>query len=418
MTTTATSKMDQTFNLTVLYTEDTLTVTVSNGKTCKLDLNVVDNLMLASTDATLMNRILSSGSMDEEHIQTLTMAECHALARIRGMVDVATARKSIRPSPVQPVVSRPPQSPPLPTQPVPVHVAPAIVSSSAPSIITMEDNHSLPMVAGKAESVERQTLAHHASRSLPLFSGESRSDEQKVDRAMARIQGMEKLAGKLNEPHYVFTYDIDDDKKAKNPNPSHAMWMHDESKVDRRGRPQKWRFPGMWAFGFRYQLSCWIVPQSSLDSPKMQRIREHWERNGIESRAIRQHDSELANIREFAAVALRKELITLHTSLIEGIASADAIMAEKIAELGKEGKPLATEANVTGLRAVRDNKVRARLKKSAEQLQAAIACAEAYDAMERTHDLRDGLKHAIRAAAEAFDADMRSKRSKASGVNV
>jgi hypothetical protein len=115
---------------------------------------------------------------------------------------------------------------------------------------------------------------------------------------------------------------------------------------------------------------------------------------------------------KFLAIAERKFMTyvrNLHTSLIECIASADAALREAMeAPEWKE----ASEKERSATETYRHNRVRSRIKKADEELEASIKCAEAFDMTEEMESLFSALRSAIRSQRESFNAVAESRNIK------
>lgn len=211
------------------------------------------------------------------------------------------------------------------------------------------------------------------------------AEERSIDR-------MVNAAKKLNEKISMLIYDIPVVKNGDCPNPSHILWH----------------------YGFRLNDSCWVLPESSLNSPRVQKLLEHWKHHNISTYIIPYAAEALAQIRAIANEKIREEIVRAHTSLITRIASADARLVEAIKALEekeKEGQEV-TAKDREKVDAYRDNTVRSIIRTASEHLEASIHCAERFDESENVEDLIAGLRQAIQASAAAFNASMRAKGSK------
>lgn len=202
----------------------------------------------------------------------------------------------------------------------------------------------------------------------------------------ARIHKAEMgLAKVLKEDLHMLIYDIPTEMNSECPNPS----------------------PWLWRYGARINLSCWILPESSLNSLRVKKELALWERNHIEVHIIYQSKESQQKIREIAADKLAKEIARAHGSLIQRIDNADQTLKQALAQAEQEQSMSASD-----LTKKRDLAVRAIINTAAKSLSDCIACAEQFDLTGQVQDLLDALKKVTAAQAEAFNAVAKLKHIK------
>jgi hypothetical protein len=233
-----------------------------------------------------------------------------------------------------------------------------------------------------------------AERSINRSHGSGGSNDE------FRLTQLEGAAAKLeNETLYMLIYDIPSALGEECPNPSTTLWR----------------------YGFRLNLSCWVLPESSLSRAAVKELLGHWQQfPGVQVHIIPFAPEAQAQILQIARAKLAAEILRVHTSLIERIANASArLEAAKKALAEKE----AMEGNVSvrdyeRASARKDNEVRSILKGSAEALNATIACARLFDDSGETADLITALRQSLIAEQRSFNAQMAAKGGKGSDVKV
>lgn len=204
-----------------------------------------------------------------------------------------------------------------------------------------------------------------------------------------KIETLQRVVSKVSNDNYVMlVYDIPTAKNDVCPNPSNLLWRH----------------------GFRINLSCWVIPSKRLETRTIKAIFQTWDANNIVYHTVPYAEHAMEQIRKIARLNLDQEIRRVHTSLIEKIAAADEQLQQAIK--AEDATPNATEA----ADAYRDNRVRSAIKLAAEQLDAAISCAEAFDATEDVASLLDGLRNAIRSQVSTFNIKARQTGRKLAKV--
>lgn len=167
-----------------------------------------------------------------------------------------------------------------------------------------------------------------------------------------------------------------------------------------------------------------VMTQTVLDSAPMQILLAHWRKYpSVIIRLLRFHDSQILTIKKIVAEELRKELVRLHTSLIERMISAEKKLCEmnKLMDEKEAAGEKITDKDRRAAERIKNNAVRAILKDSAEALAAASNAAAAFDERDvikdAIKDVRRGLQDSLRSVALAFDAEMRQKGDKPSTID-
>lgn len=288
---------------------------------------------------------------------------------------------SCKPSNVETAIPAPAPAPaitfPVSREPITAPVLPA----NAPTV-PMETT---AQVESAMQRIAKSILHDTIHRSYAPIAGND--EASRAERNIGRLQqAVDMLA---NDGHIMLQYDIPDRKKAVCPNPSHILWR----------------------YGFRSNLSVWILPQKSLKNPVIEQLLEHWNRNGINYLPLPIHDRAVQMTREVAAEYLREEIRGWHESLIENIgAAADRLGEAKAAVLADESKGT---TELERAEDARNNAVRKHIRDAIERLETSIQCAELFDDNgDDTKALIDGLRSAIRSQAESFNAMARMRRIK------
>jgi hypothetical protein len=196
-----------------------------------------------------------------------------------------------------------------------------------------------------------------------------------------RLEQLNKFSKAAQEDYIGLSYDIPVAKNKECPNPS---WL-------------------LWHYGFRLQESYWILPKKALEEGEVKSLFRVWDRNGISYDVLVQAKESNEAIRQIAARKLREELIRQHGSLVLRIHNADKSLQDLHNEAEKEERELSGK-ELDAATQSRHNKVRAAIRDGVRNLRSAIRCAEIYDVTECLEALTDGLRQAIQAQAQAFNA--------------
>lgn len=286
---------------------------------------------------------------------------------------------AIAPSP-SPIVSGPVQpvqaGSPIVEDPKPsegfVGAAMAVPSVPVPVPVMSQQEQQYREIAGHVLSGNRHNL--YATQRVNMGTARTIDPELHVRR-------MREVIDACKEECVVLSYDIPDTVKDQCPNPS--SWL--------------------WRYGFRFNLSVWMVPLKTIndeDSQVSQAIR-HWQSHGVRVRWVRQHPDEAKKIQEYAIEDLRIQLVEWHTSLIRTIEGADTKLREELDKL----PPESTERDELRLQQQRDSAIRKCLGKASDNLDSALKCAEIFDMTEDVDDLVRALRFARESALQSFNAD-------------
>jgi hypothetical protein len=264
-------------------------------------------------------------------------------------------------------VKTPPKTSKQPKQPKP-----------KPPAVNSNNSKASSKAKGTAGDVAKATVDEVANRTKARAWGRTPLGADNL-----HLRGLDNIHKAVNEQMWDLTYDIPSALNEQVPNPS----------------------PVLWRFGFRKELSVWVLPQKSLDSPVIQELLSFWEAHGVKTHLVRYHPDDFQLVRDMAYDALRKEVQRVHASLIERLESASKALDAARAELDKdsEGKHT-THADYDRVEKRHDNARRAIINAAAKSLNASIDCARAFDATEAVDDLLQALQHAVRSEALAFNA--------------
>lgn len=199
-----------------------------------------------------------------------------------------------------------------------------------------------------------------------------------VDDMERRVERLKDVVESTRKQYVTLVYDIPTAKNADCPNPSRLLWGH----------------------GFRLNFSCWVMPKGQLEAPAVVELMGEWKQHGIKHYVIEYAESQMDVVRAIAQEKLDEELRRVHTSLIECIMAADDALKTVMAEFVGPLTPK-MEDNILS---ARDNRVRARINLAIKEFRAALKCAELFDESENLADLFAGVRSAIIAHKEAFNA--------------
>lgn len=179
----------------------------------------------------------------------------------------------------------------------------------------------------------------------------------------------------------------------------------------------------LWRYGFRFDGSCWIMPEKSMKSEAITSLLAYWKTVppvevrgkgmvGVRTHLTRVHPDDMEDMVAMAKDRLSEEIRRVHQSVIERIASAGATLEKAIAECENEQNRRVKAKAEDKAQAVRDNAVRAILRKASEAMLNCVACAQAFDETESAKDLLSALRSVIMVETETFNAQMRVRGGK------
>lgn len=276
-------------------------------------------------------------------------------------------------------------------QPAPTPAAPPAPAPVAP-----------PAPAAPTAPVGAVNLAHtHAALTSRQFGTGETMEER-------RITQLQNVISVYDEDMHQIEYDI----------PDHVSKA--ENRANRVDNPSDW----FWRFAVRRSLSCWIFPERTYRLPAVQEYLNRAERLGCTITHIRYHPDDVAQVRKWAEKALREELVRLHTALVTNIASADATLASKRAEIDASLQPIvgpmlqaaelatdpmAAQAARENAQKARDSRVRSIIGAACESLENAIKGAELFDQTDTLADLIRAYRESIKATSLAFNQHARQR---------
>ncbi len=203
-----------------------------------------------------------------------------------------------------------------------------------------------------------------------------------------RISQLNNVVSASTKQYVFLQYDIPSNN-SKLYNPSHVLWFH----------------------GFRMTESCWCLPEERLEQPSIRKLVALWEKEGARYDVVEFSEKAHEKIRNMAEKKLHEELVRQHTSLITRIANANDRLAQAQKDfeeaLKQDGE--VTSAQQTEVLKKRDTEVRSIITTAGKHLNAAISCAEVFDTSDQVHDLMVALREAIKAEAQAFNAEAKVK---------
>jgi hypothetical protein len=220
-----------------------------------------------------------------------------------------------------------------------------------------------------------------------------------VDFAETRINALTAAVKQTEREWSKLVYDIPASLNKQCPNPSSILWH----------------------YGFRLNKSCWVLPTENLSAPAVVELLDHWATfENVEAYTLHVDQRDMKLMKKKANERLTEEIVRSHTALINRIANASDNMAraaEKIESEMTEGTDQRTEAEKNVLR-LRDQAVKAAIRDAAEDLRAAIECAQTFDETENVRELLRGLRAAVDAEAKAFNADAKARGVSTVKVNL
>lgn len=258
-------------------------------------------------------------------------------------------------------------------------------SSPAPGSTASTPRATTAAARATVEKVEARVAAHEHGRS-----------------AEAEVRAVERLQASVATLHgdlWTLEYDIPDDK------------------LDFVANPSGW----MWRFGFRRQLSCWVLPAKSLESGLVQEFIESCRQHGVTVDLFRTHPEELGIMQAIAHRRLAAEVRRMHASFLTKLENSCSTYEEARDALdasAKETPGLVSSRDYDVIERNRDNKNRGHLKKAASDIEMAIACARLFDASEEIEDLIKAFRAVAQAENSAFNARVRACGGKPSAARL
>lgn len=318
--------------------------------------------LLTDQEALLANQIEDSAPPSGPFQVEFDLEELKLLASIANKFPVGTGQNTATPA-----------------QPLPV----AAIETPKPSF----------PVPQKREPVKAFTNSNpigninNTAQAIAVANKDATRAERKTNNIESKCEGMKATVEAFRQSYYAVDYDIPDDSGIGNPSKE------------------------FWRYGFRHSRSIWVFSASALNEPRVQAILNSWEnynnspeRNGkkpVKFGSFKWDADETGKLLARAEEMLREHLIERHTALIKNIDAADQKLAEALAKLKAED--LLTNKSLDLAQRSRMNAVRAQIRAASEELSIALECAERYDLSEKTSDLFDGLRAAIRSQRESFN---------------
>jgi hypothetical protein len=320
----------------------------------------------------------------------ITMPQLEAMCKVTDAASEGTVELS-RDEMVYLVEIRKKQPEHMLTSAVQAPIAPAVQAPIAPAV-------QAPIAPAVQASVV-SSMMNNTSATVE-YGIENRVSGKGTSREEYRISQLENAIAKIqNEELFLLQYDIPEELNTEVKNPSCLLWN----------------------FGFRLTLSCWVLPQNSLNQKRIIDLFNFW----ANYPKVKKHIfpfSEKAS-RDICALAqekLREEICIVHTSLINRIASISNIYetARKLLDERVTNGEQVGERQYSNLESKKNGEIRAKLKETAQDLQGLINCAKIFDDSMETQDLFNALRQLIRAEQSAFNLEMENKGRKISDVRI
>ncbi len=353
------------FKASVRYTNAEIEINVPTEtrgiRRLVLDRHSIAGASLTDDEALIVQQLLDSGLPNRGWTEELTVSELKLLGSVGSKIG----------APMGTVPVKVESSPGVNEKPV--MVAPAPANEVKP--LGKPDTSASDYAIDKTNN----NVLHGFARKTPGIG---------IDATERSIDSMRKVIEKLKkEGVWQIQYDIGQDTGVTNP--SNILWR----------------------YGFRSTLSCWILPQSSMEKTRVQDLLKHWEETGVDVTILPIGAEGIETIIRKAEKELDREIRRVHTSLINNIAAADQRLKDaqaKFEEREKIGDNVTDKEQQTAL-AKRDNDVRKNLRLAGNFLNDAIICAEMFDNTERVEHLLKALRECLKSSTESFNAEMRLK---------
>lgn len=305
---------------------------------------------------------------DDAAMEGVSLSHDERLAILQASRDLPVGSQEEQPAPA--VAEPAPIPAPAPT-PAPVMPTPVTQTTPQSNVVA----HTMDRSDDKACRLDRHKAAREGCYQPTT------PDANAIERTVKNLQRTVEIAS--SERLYTVSYDIPDRSPVGNPS---------------------WLF---WRLGLaRFQLSCWLAHESTIQSPAFLAWVRQAEQHGCEVDIYVQHDEcrerQLAKAKRNLDTAIREA----HTSLITSIGNADdALVAAK-----EEADKLQSLGGMDEATKKRDLAVRGAINTAAKRLDSVIAAAQKFDDTEDVATLLEALREAIKSQAEAFNAAAVAKR--------
>jgi hypothetical protein len=328
----------------------------------------------------------------------ITMPQLEAMCKVTDAASEGTVELS-RDEMVYLVEIRKKQPEHMLTSAVQAPIAPAVQAPIAPAVQAPIAPAVQAPIAPAVQASVVSSMMNNTSATVE-YGIENRVSGKGTSREEYRISQLENAIAKIqNEELFLLQYDIPEELNTEVKNPSCLLWN----------------------FGFRLTLSCWVLPQNSLNQKRIIDLFNFW----ANYPKVKKHIfpfSEKAS-RDICALAqekLREEICIVHTSLINRIASISNIYetARKLLDERVTNGEQVGERQYSNLESKKNGEIRAKLKETAQDLQGLINCAKIFDDSMETQDLFNALRQLIRAEQSAFNLEMENKGRKISDVRI
>jgi hypothetical protein len=359
----------QTYNCTVAFTGSWLTVTSNGSKGKSIRIDLTRQIPPGPAGIILANLLNLRTRFGNVFTRSFSHAECLALASLKAPATFVPTAPTVQPVP-SPVVA--PVAPPASLS----ALAPAF-SSPAQTVI---DHTNGRQVEGVTKRIRRTKKQMQEDRDLP-----EAAELERLHAAVKTLEGGELVS---------LSYYIPSSLAKECPNPS---WL-------------------LWHFGFRFDLSGWFLPRAALETRVIKKLLAHWQQypctslqaaDGVECTILRQHPDEAEHIRQIAQSRLEARIREIHTSLINGIDSADKRLQEAQTALQQANEGLQVgdmSREEVLLQTKRDGEIRQSIRNADRDLNAAISCAMIFDETETISDLLNALRNTVRSTRESQNA--------------
>lgn len=253
--------------------------------------------------------------------------------------------------------------------------------------VAQQQRQEVEIIIQKASTPVSKTAAQQtewATINATARLAENRNVGRGIDAAEQRIDGLQKTLASVGEQYYMLIYDIPEVRNPDCPNPSSTLWN----------------------YGFRLNLSCWVLPESSLNSARVQELLTLWAQYpDVIVHVIPYAERAMAQIRKIARDNLTQEIVRVHTALIKRIGNASDKLNEArqaLQQRENEGQQV-TASDYERAETLAIASYRNTLSMATKALAYSLECAKLFDETESVGPLLEGLRSAIACERESLN---------------
>lgn len=232
-------------------------------------------------------------------------------------------------------------------------------------------------VAQRTVEVTERRMTPHMT---PMSGGAKPKDA--LGRQQQALERQQEAVNRLSGQEIsMLVYDIPSSMNSECPNPS---WL-------------------LWRYGFRLNLSCWVLPESSLREPEVVELLDHWKQYPeVEVHIVPYAEKALSKIRAIARRKLEQEIMDLRQSFMVRLDNLAATMDDLRQQLAASESSGEKDWDKLGQK--ERNQRRAVIREAVECLGSLMSCARIFEEEESLGVVFDAARSLVNAEAKTFNA--------------